>query len=71
MHEAAQQLVERLRGVQQRGEAVDIAAELAKVTLEVVGTCAFGWVDTDGFFLLSAWIICPLQYFVLGSQGMV
>jgi hypothetical protein len=42
MHEAAQQLMEKLRQLQQTGEVVDISAELAKVTLEVVGTCAFG-----------------------------
>ena len=42
MHECGQQLVERLKGLQERGQVVDILEELSKMTLEVVGTCAFG-----------------------------
>jgi cytochrome P450 len=42
MREAGQQLVERLRGLQQQGEEVDISTEVSKMALEVVGTCAFG-----------------------------
>lgn len=42
MWEATEKLTQRLRHLSTRGEAVDIWREIGSLTMEIVGTSAFG-----------------------------